>query len=83
MPGKINLRPTLSNLDIAPRYNFVSVVVLLSITLFGVVLSLLTKKIELGIIPFLFGVIFSLSPQIVQEWEKGVVLRFGKFEAII
>jgi len=32
---------------------------------------------------FLLGVILTLSPRIVLEWEKGVLLRLGKFQRVL
>lgn len=62
-------------------YNFVSIIVFLAVFLTGVVLAVFLEQdsyIILGSI--LLGYVLSRSPKIAKQWEKGIVLRFGKFK---
>jgi len=38
---------------------------------------------QMALVVFLLGVILTLSPRIVLEWEKGVLLRLGKFSRVL
>ena len=63
------------------RVNFIEVVILLVFTAAGVAANFLI--IEAWYLPwlgFFLGFIFSRSPQIAKQWEKGIILRFGKFK---
>jgi regulator of protease activity HflC (stomatin/prohibitin superfamily) len=71
------------NVDSTLRINFVSIIVFLLISVPGIVYSALTKWPLIGIIAVIVAWLFSLSPKIAKQWEKGIILRFGKFQRLI
>ncbi len=54
-------------------------VICLGLTAFGYYLV----DWQTALVVFCLGVIFTLSPRIVLEWEKGVLLRLGKFQRVL
>jgi regulator of protease activity HflC (stomatin/prohibitin superfamily) len=62
-----------------PRASFMTSLVFIIVLAPFLVYSILTQTPAAGIIGSVLAVIFSLSPQIAKQWEKGIVLRFGKF----
>ena len=66
----------------APRVNVVSVFLLF--VFFGVGLALgITRDNPLWLIGgALVGVVAALSPKVAQQWEKGIILRLGKYVAM-
>jgi regulator of protease activity HflC (stomatin/prohibitin superfamily) len=63
------------------RMNFLAVVILLVFTIAGVAVHYLIS--DAWYIPWaavLLGLIISRSPQIAKQWEKGIILRFGRFK---
>jgi regulator of protease activity HflC (stomatin/prohibitin superfamily) len=71
------------NADSNIRINFVSIIVFLLISVPGIIYSVLAKWPLIGIIAVIVAWLFSLSPKIAKQWEKGIILRFGKFERLI
>jgi regulator of protease activity HflC (stomatin/prohibitin superfamily) len=67
-------------LDNAFRMNFVSCILFVVIFTPSVVWSVFTKIPYFGIGGFILASLISLSPNIVKQWEKGIVLRYGKFQ---
>jgi regulator of protease activity HflC (stomatin/prohibitin superfamily) len=65
------------------RVNFVSVLVFLIISVPGIIYSVLSQFPVIGIAAVIIAWLFSLSPKIAKQWEKGIVLRFGKFHRLI
>jgi regulator of protease activity HflC (stomatin/prohibitin superfamily) len=61
------------------RVNVISFLVLLSSFAVGIVLTLLTKNPVFAIVFMILGPILMQSPKVAKQWEKGVVLRLGKF----
>jgi regulator of protease activity HflC (stomatin/prohibitin superfamily) len=76
---------TISNFTPAsgPRASFMSVLVFVVIFTPLLVYSVLTKNPYPGVFGALIATIFSVSPQIAKQWERGIVLRFGKFQRLI
>jgi regulator of protease activity HflC (stomatin/prohibitin superfamily) len=62
-----------------PRFNVVAVGVLLGSVTVGVVGMVLTENPIPLIAMTLLGLVLMQSPRIAQQWERGVVLRFGRF----
>ncbi len=62
-----------------PRASFMSSLVFLVVLAPFLVYSILSQTPASGIIGAVLAIIFSLSPQIAKQWERGIVLRFGKF----
>ena len=61
------------------RVNVVSFFVLLSCFIVGVVPTILTQNPLYAIAGLILGPILMQSPKVAKQWEKGVVLRLGKF----
>ena len=70
-----NNRPTTRG----SRLNIVSVTLLLVSIVVGVVLSAVTVSPFPAILLAIVGIILAQAPRIAQEWERGVVLRLGRF----
>ena len=63
------------------RINFVAVVIFLVFTAAGAAaIFLISDDWYVPWIGVLLGFILSRSPQIAKQWEKGIILRFGKFK---
>jgi regulator of protease activity HflC (stomatin/prohibitin superfamily) len=62
-----------------PRLNVVAVAILLAAAAGGLAAWLRAGNVPLAIGLVLAGVVLMQSPQIAQQWERGVVLRFGRF----
>ncbi|HYX27487.1 MAG TPA: slipin family protein [Pyrinomonadaceae bacterium] len=63
----------------APRLNFVSALAFIVPTAFGALSTLLTLKPFGAILGVLLGLFLAQAPKIARQWERGVVLRLGKF----
>ena len=62
-----------------PRLNIVSIVVLFGFILLGLVLTAMTASPAALIISAIVGAILAQAPKIASEWERGVILRLGRF----
>jgi regulator of protease activity HflC (stomatin/prohibitin superfamily) len=62
-----------------PRVNVISFFVLLSSFIAGVIPTILTQSPFYAIAGLILGPILMQSPKVAKQWEKGVVLRLGKF----
>ncbi len=62
-----------------PRLNIVSIVVLLGFILLGFVVTAMTASPGALIIGAIVGAILAQAPKIAAEWERGVVLRLGRY----
>jgi regulator of protease activity HflC (stomatin/prohibitin superfamily) len=61
-----------------PRANVVAVAIMMACVAIGVVAMYLTNPIPL-IVMVLLGLVLMQSPRIAQQWERAIVLRFGRF----
>jgi regulator of protease activity HflC (stomatin/prohibitin superfamily) len=61
------------------RVNVVSFIVLLVFLVGGLVPTILTQNPVFAIAGMILGPIMMQSPKVAKQWEKGVVLRLGKF----
>jgi len=61
------------------RINFVAVLVFVVPTVLGIYLTVLTGIDWYFVGAVLVGWFSSLSPKVANQWEKGIILRFGKF----
>jgi len=68
-----------NNPQIYLRINVIAVLLLLGFIFAGVTLTVLTKNPLFVIAGLLVGIVASMSPKIAKQWEKGVVLRLGRF----
>ncbi len=64
-----------------PRTNVIAVCMFLVLFLPGLALSLNTKSPTGVCAGALLGLLAALSPKIAQQWERGIVLRLGKYKA--
>ncbi|HEY5087687.1 MAG TPA: SPFH domain-containing protein [Gemmatimonadaceae bacterium] len=62
-----------------PRLNIVAIFVLIACIVLGVILSAVTVSPFPAILLTVIGVILAQAPKIAAEWERGVVLRLGRF----
>ena len=81
MPNMQSLVQNRSNVPApnAPRLNFISALAFLAPLGLGVVSTLITFNPAGVIIGVLLGLLLAQSPKIARQWERGVVLRLGKF----
>ena len=81
MPNMQGLVQNRSNVPApnAPRLNFISALAFLAPVGLGVVSTLITFNPAGVIIGVLLGLLLAQSPKIARQWERGVVLRLGKF----
>ena len=63
----------------SPRVNVISVAILIAALAVGAGAMAATKSPLPLIIMTVVGVVLMLSPRIAQQWERGVVLRLGRF----
>ncbi len=61
------------------RWNFVSIVLFLVFAVLGVAWTAASNRPLPAIVGIILGYVLAQSPRIAQQWEKGVVLRFGRF----
>jgi len=62
-----------------PRVNVVAVLVWIAIFAGGIAASVVTRKPAWFLVGIVLACIFAMSPKVAKQWEKGVVLRLGKF----
>jgi len=72
-----NTKDVSPNINIRP--NVVASLVLVIVVLGGIVATAMTQNPLYLITAILIGGILMFSPKVAQQWEKGVVLRLGKF----
>ena len=63
----------------APRLNFVAVLSFLAPVALGALTTLMTLNPGGAIFGVLLGLLLAQSPKIARQWERGVVLRLGKY----
>jgi regulator of protease activity HflC (stomatin/prohibitin superfamily) len=63
----------------APRANVVSALMLIVPIGLGVAVSVLMDNPVAAIVGILLGLLLAQSPRVAKQWEKGVVLRLGKY----
>ncbi len=68
-----------NNPQINARVNVIAVLLLLGFILAGVIVTVLAHNPLFLLAGVALGIIASLSPKVAKQWEKGVVLRLGKF----
>jgi regulator of protease activity HflC (stomatin/prohibitin superfamily) len=61
------------------RFNFVSTLVLTLGAGLGILGTALTTSPVLAIAGVALGLLFAQSPRVAQQWERGVVLRLGRY----
>jgi regulator of protease activity HflC (stomatin/prohibitin superfamily) len=66
-------------LDSSPRLNVIAVLVFLAVFLPGIGLAIHWRSPAYGIAGLLLGMLLGRAPQIAKQWERGIVLRLGKF----
>ena len=64
------------------RVNVIAVLLLVGITGLGLVATLATRQLPWVITAVVIAVIVAQSPKIAQQWERGVVLRLGRYAGL-
>jgi regulator of protease activity HflC (stomatin/prohibitin superfamily) len=64
---------------VLPRLNVVSVGVFILFMALAVFAGVQTQSALLPIVTILVGLVLMQSPRVAQQWERGVVLRLGRF----
>jgi len=62
-----------------PRVNVVAVAILLAAAAVGLAVFSVTGNLVLFVAALLVGLVLMPAPRIAQQWERAVVLRFGRF----
>jgi regulator of protease activity HflC (stomatin/prohibitin superfamily) len=62
-----------------PAFNVVAVAILLASIIIGGVLTLVVRNPIPAIVAVLIGVLLMPAPRIAQQWERAIVLRFGRY----
>src|SRR5262245_26087559 len=65
-----------------PRVNIVAILVMLASFVVGLLAMLATKNPVPLVVMVGVGLILMQSPRIAQQWERGVILRLGKFTGL-
>ncbi len=65
-----------------PNVNVVSILVLLGPIVVGLLATIATRNPVPVIVSVVVGLIAMQSPRIAQQWERGIVLRLGRFHAM-
>ena len=75
----IPVTPTRGQVVVQPRINVIAVLLFIFVLAAGLAKTILARNPLwfIGSIPIAF--ILAMSPRIAKQWEKGVVLRLGKF----
>ena len=62
-----------------PRLNVVAIAILIGAVLLAFVVGAQTQNALAPIVILLAGLVLMQSPRVAQQWERGVVLRLGRF----
>jgi SPFH domain / Band 7 family len=65
-----------------PNVNVVSILVLLGPIVVGLLATIATRSPAPVIVSVVIGLIAMQSPRIAKQWERGIVLRLGRFHAM-
>jgi regulator of protease activity HflC (stomatin/prohibitin superfamily) len=65
-----------------PRVNIIAISVLVACVLVGVMGTIANRSPVPLILMTLLGLLLMQSPRIAQQWERGIVLRLGRFHAM-
>jgi regulator of protease activity HflC (stomatin/prohibitin superfamily) len=65
-----------------PNVNVVSILVLLGSIVVGLLTTIATRSPAPVIVSVVVGLIAMQSPRIAKQWERGIVLRLGRFHAM-
>jgi regulator of protease activity HflC (stomatin/prohibitin superfamily) len=65
-----------------PRVNIVAIVVILVCIVAGIAGTIASRNPLPVIVMTLIGLLLMQSPRIAQQWERGIILRLGRFHAM-
>jgi regulator of protease activity HflC (stomatin/prohibitin superfamily) len=65
-----------------PRVNIVTIVVILVCIVPGIAGTIASRNPLPAIVMTLIGLLLMQSPRIAQQWERGIILRLGRFHAM-
>lgn len=74
--------PTMSRPRLGSPWNVVSAVVFFSIVAVGVLLTVATGSPVPVILAIIVAFIAAQSPKVAQQWERGIILRLGKYHSM-
>ncbi len=66
-------------LDSSPRMNVIGILIFAVIFLPCLALAILWRSPAWGVVGLLAAFVLARSPQVAQQWERGIVLRLGKY----
>ena len=79
----------MSEIFVAPRRNaggrqpnIVAIACFVLPVAFGVLLTLLTDQPAFAVVSMVVGLVLMQSPRVAQQWERGIVLRLGRFHGM-
>jgi regulator of protease activity HflC (stomatin/prohibitin superfamily) len=64
---------------ITPRANVIAIAILLGSIVLGALALVATRSIVLSAAVLVAGLVFMQSPRIAKQWERGILLRLGRF----
>jgi len=64
---------------VKPRFNIVALVIILAFLAAGAVVTTQQKNPAALILGLVIGIVLAQSPKVAKQWERGVVLRLGKY----
>ena len=72
------------SLDISPqaRFNILSILLAIIPAVVGILLSTKNDNPVFAIIGIAIGVVAMQSPKVAKQWERGIILRLGKFTGL-
>jgi regulator of protease activity HflC (stomatin/prohibitin superfamily) len=70
------------SIKLTPRTNVVALLILLGCVVPGLLLTLQTRSPFPIVLAVAAGIVLMQAPQIAQQWERGIVLRLGRFVAM-
>src|SRR5215210_4635045 len=62
-----------------PRFNVISIAMLIVSIALAVVIGIQTRGAIAPVAIVLAGLVVMQSPRVAQQWERGIVLRLGRF----
>ncbi|MDP9348239.1 MAG: slipin family protein [Gemmatimonadota bacterium] len=77
----VPLKPQLPAVP-TPRANVLATLTLLGSTGAGAAVAAMSGSVAAAVVGAVVGVIGAMSPKIAQEWERAVVLRFGRYQGL-
>ncbi|MEP6495951.1 MAG: slipin family protein [bacterium] len=71
-----------SRKQVSPRFNIVAIFILLLFTVVGIAVTARQQNPAGVLIGIVLGIVLAQSPKVAKQWERGVVLRLGKYTGL-